>query len=82
MEHLGLVGFTGAGANRLFAALTGLDAPSEYEAAVGVATVPGSSFFRPGAADGKRYTRFAFCKTQHTLERAVEKLAKLSTAGA
>ncbi len=40
MENLGLVGFTGAGANRLFAALTGLDAPSEYEAAVGVATVP------------------------------------------
>src|SRR4051812_1856385 len=40
MENLGLVGFTGAGANRLFAALTGLDAPSEYEAAVGVASVP------------------------------------------
>jgi GTP-binding protein YchF len=40
MEHLGLVGFTGAGANRLFAALTGLPVPSEYEAAVGVATVP------------------------------------------
>ncbi len=40
MENLGLVGFTGAGANRLFSALTGLSAPSEYEAAVGVATVP------------------------------------------
>src|SRR5207247_8283709 len=40
MEQLGLVGFTGAGANRLFAALTGLDAPSEYEAAVGVASLP------------------------------------------
>jgi GTP-binding protein YchF len=40
MENLGLVGFTGAGANRLFAALTGLAAPSEYEAAVGVAAVP------------------------------------------
>ena len=40
MENLGLVGFTGAGANRLFAALTGLPAPSEYEAAVGIATVP------------------------------------------
>jgi len=40
MENLGLVGFTGAGANRLFAALTGLDAPSEYEEAVGVAAVP------------------------------------------
>jgi ribosome-binding ATPase len=40
MENLGLVGFTGAGANRLFSALTGQPAPSEYEAAVGVATVP------------------------------------------
>jgi ribosome-binding ATPase len=40
MENLGLVGFTGAGANRLFSALTGSAAPSEYEAAVGVATVP------------------------------------------
>ncbi len=40
MENLGLVGFTGAGANRLFSALTSLDAPSEYEAAVGVASVP------------------------------------------
>ena len=40
MENLGLVGFTGAGANRLFSALTGLPVPSEYEAAVGIATVP------------------------------------------
>src|SRR4029077_16145146 len=40
MESLGLVGFTGAGANRLFSALTGLPVPSEYEAAVGIATVP------------------------------------------
>src|SRR5579862_7965303 len=40
MENLGLVGFTGAGANRLFSALTGQPAPSEYEPAVGIATVP------------------------------------------
>ena len=40
MENLGVVGFTGAGANRLFSALTGLPAPSEYEAAVGIAAVP------------------------------------------
>ena len=40
MENLGIVGFTGAGANRLFAALTGLAAPSEYEAAVGIAPLP------------------------------------------
>ena len=40
MDNLGLVGFTGAGANRLFDALTGLPAPSEYDAAVGVASLP------------------------------------------
>jgi aspartate/methionine/tyrosine aminotransferase len=42
-----------------------------------VATVPGSSFYRPGAADGKRYIRFAFCKKQETLEKAVENLSRL-----
>jgi GTP-binding protein YchF len=40
MDSLGLVGVQGAGANQLFAALTGHRAPSEYESAVGVATVP------------------------------------------
>jgi aspartate/methionine/tyrosine aminotransferase len=41
---------------------------------VGIATVPGSSFYRPGAADGKRYVRFAFCKKDQTLAAAVERL--------
>ena len=44
---------------------------------IGVATVPGSSFYRPGASAGSKYTRFAFCKQRATLEKAVEKLAKL-----
>jgi aspartate/methionine/tyrosine aminotransferase len=42
-----------------------------------VATVPGSSFYRPGAPEGKRYIRFAFCKKNETLERAVENLSRL-----
>ena len=46
---------------------------------IGIATVPGSSFYRPNAAEGKRYVRFAFCKKQSTLEQAVERLAKLRT---
>ena len=45
-----------------------------------VATVPGSSFYRPGAAEGKRYIRFAFCKKNETLERAVENLSRLKAA--
>lgn len=43
----------------------------------GIATVPGSSFYHPGAPEGRRYTRFAFCKTQATLEAAAEKLSQL-----
>ncbi|MEP6781551.1 MAG: aminotransferase class I/II-fold pyridoxal phosphate-dependent enzyme [Gemmatimonadaceae bacterium] len=48
---------------------------------IGVATVPGSSFFRPGSPEGKKYTRFAFCKKEATLAKAVEKLSKLASAG-
>jgi len=42
-----------------------------------VATVPGSSFYRPGSVEARRYTRFAFCKKHETLERAVENLSRL-----
>lgn len=44
---------------------------------IGVATVPGSSFYRPGHADAKKYIRFCFCKEMATLQAAVEKLRKL-----
>src|SRR5271166_3422446 len=43
---------------------------------VGVAAVPGSSFYRD-ARDGARQVRFAFCKKLATLEAAAEKLGKL-----
>lgn len=46
---------------------------------IGVATVPGSSFYRPGAPGGKRFVRFAFCKKRETLEAAVERLGKLKS---
>lgn len=44
---------------------------------VGVATVPGMSFYRTPEL-GHSVTRFAFCKQLPTLERAVERLATLS----
>lgn len=44
---------------------------------VGVAVVPGSSFFRPGDR-GKNYIRFCFAKKQETLALAKEKLLKLN----
>jgi aspartate/methionine/tyrosine aminotransferase len=44
---------------------------------VGVACVPGSSFYhRPG--DGAQQVRFCFCKKDETLLAAVDKLAKLA----
>jgi len=44
---------------------------------VGVATVPGTSFYSVPAM-GKTVTRFAFCKKPETLERAAERLVTLS----
>jgi aminotransferase len=43
---------------------------------IGVATVPGSSFFRDKQL-GRRYVRFCFCKRDETLDLAVERLRKL-----
>jgi aminotransferase len=43
---------------------------------IGVAAVPGSSFYNE-AADGARQVRFAFCKREATLDAAAERLAKL-----
>jgi aspartate/methionine/tyrosine aminotransferase len=43
---------------------------------VGVACVPGSSFYRD-PRDGARQVRFAFCKKPETLDEAAKKLKKL-----
>ncbi len=43
---------------------------------IGVATVPGSSFYRD-AQDGAQQVRFAFCKKLETLDAAAAKLARL-----
>jgi aspartate/methionine/tyrosine aminotransferase len=43
---------------------------------IGVAAVPGSSFYRD-PQDGARQVRFAFCKKLETLDAAADKLGKL-----
>jgi len=43
---------------------------------IGVATVPGSSFYS-NKDDGRSFIRFAFCKKQETLEHAAERLSRL-----
>ena len=46
---------------------------------IGVAAVPGSSFYRD-PADGRTQLRFTFCKTEKTLQAAAERLARLGGA--
>ncbi|HLV88522.1 MAG TPA: aminotransferase class I/II-fold pyridoxal phosphate-dependent enzyme [Candidatus Sulfotelmatobacter sp.] len=46
---------------------------------IGIATVPGSSFYRD-PRDGARQVRFAFCKKTETLDEAAKRLEKLATA--
>lgn len=64
-----------------FTAFVG-DAPDDVAFAqhlvreIGVATVPGTSFF-DNKALGKRYVRFCFCKRDETLEEAIERLQQL-----
>ena len=43
---------------------------------IGVAAVPGSSFFR-NPADGHHLVRFTFCKKEETLDEAGRRLRKL-----
>jgi len=47
-------------------------------AEIGVAGVPGSSFYSGGSGRAKNMIRFAFCKKQETLDRAAERLAGLT----
>ena len=46
---------------------------------IGVATVPGSSFFRDKDL-GRNYVRFCFCKRDETLDAAIERLKSLRVA--
>lgn len=46
---------------------------------IGVAAVPGSSFYRD-PAEGRTHLRFTFCKTEKTFQAAAERLAKLRAA--
>jgi aspartate/methionine/tyrosine aminotransferase len=45
---------------------------------IGVAVVPGSSFYRAGSREGSGIVRFCFCKKMETLEAAAERLRGLN----
>ena len=56
-------------------ALIPVDGMAEEE--IGVAAVPGSSFY-PDPVDGRRTIRFAFPKRLETLRAAADRLARLA----
>jgi len=70
------------GAYYVMADATAFGAPDDVAFArhlvrdLGVATVPGSSFFHDKAL-GRRYVRFCFCKQDATLDAAIERLRNL-----
>ena len=45
----------------------------------GVAALPPSSFYHVGLEEGRRLTRFAFCKQMETLEAAAERLRRIGS---
>jgi aminotransferase len=75
--------FTPRGAYYIMADISPLSVDNDLEFTrylvkdVGVAVVPGSSFFHDPSS-GSRYIRFCFCKKDETLQAASERLRKIS----
>jgi aspartate/methionine/tyrosine aminotransferase len=84
LEQAGFRCFKPHGAYYIMTDITAFGFPNDTTfarkliAEIGVAVVPGSSFYhRP--QDGYRKVRFAFCKKMETLQRAVERLTDLKS---
>ncbi len=82
LDETGIPYFTPKGAYYVLTDISGFGYETDVAFAeflvkdIGVAVVPGSSFFR-NKADGHKYVRFCFSKTPETLEIARQKLLKL-----
>jgi aminotransferase len=81
LQAAGLHCFTPQGAYYIMVDIADLGFADDVEAAtfltseVGVAPVPGSSFYR-NPADGSNLIRFAFCKQESTLDEAANRLQR------
>ncbi len=82
LDEVGIQYFVPKGAYYVLADISSFGYNSDIEFAnylikeIGVAVVPGSSFFsRP--EDGQKFIRFCFSKTKETLQNATERLLKL-----
>ncbi len=82
LESAGFRCFRPRGAYYIMTDISGFGFPDDVTFArhlvkeVGVAGVPGSSFYRD-PADGSQHLRFTFCKTDKTLNAAAERLATI-----
>jgi aminotransferase len=87
LEHAGLDPMLPKGAYYIMCDIGSWGYPNDVEFSrflvkdIGVATVPGSSFFSDPRA-GKDIIRFTFCKKEETLRAAEERLAKLARPAA
>jgi aspartate/methionine/tyrosine aminotransferase len=82
LEGVGLQCYKPAGAYYIMADISGFGFPNDTEFVrhlitdIGVAAVPGSSFFQ-NSADAYHLVRFTFCKKEETLDEAGRRLSKL-----
>lgn len=82
LERAGFACFKPRGAYYIMTDISKFGYPNDVSFAkflvekIGVAVVPGSSFYND-PADGARQVRFTFCKTEKTLAAAAERLLKL-----
>jgi aspartate/methionine/tyrosine aminotransferase len=83
LESAGFKCFRPSGAYYIMTDIAGFGFPNDLEFTrylieqIGVAVVPGSSFYSDRAA-GSQQVRFAFCKTDATLDEAARRLQKLT----
>jgi aspartate/methionine/tyrosine aminotransferase len=86
LEEVGFRCFKPRGAYYVMTDISGFGYPDDVRFAqylvkeIGVATVPGSSFYHD-PRDGARQVRFAFCKRDETLDEAAKRLRKLKASG-
>jgi len=82
LKQAGFACFKPRGAYYIMTDISGFGYPDDVSFAkylvekIGVAVVPGSSFYND-PADGAKQVRFTFCKTEKTLSAAAERLLKL-----
>jgi aminotransferase len=82
LEEAGFECFRPRGAYYIMTDITRFGFPDDVSFArdlvqkIGIAVVPGSSFYND-AADGSHQVRFTFCKKEETLSAAAERLSRL-----